>query len=257
MKIVSWNVNSIKARLEHVLRYLKENKPGILMIQELKGLEFPTEAFEAIGYKTHAVCQKAYNGVALISKHKIDVVREALPGDADDDQARFIEADINGMRVINIYLPNGNPAPGPKYDYKLGWMKRLYDHLHDLRDKDVAFVIGGDFNVIPEDRDCYDPKAWEEDALFRIETRKIYRSILNLGLTEAFRVFDNRAGQYTFWDYQAGAWQKGNGIRIDHFLLSPVLADGLTSCFINKEPRSWDNASDHTPIEIILDVGKS
>lgn len=253
MKIVSWNVNSIKARHDHVVRYLDECKPDVLMIQELKGLEFPAETFEKLDYHTHAVCQKAYNGAAIISKHPIDVIYEALPGDDSDEQARYIEAIINDTRLINIYLPNGNPVPGDKYDYKLGWMERLYNHLKSHTDNDTPFIIGGDFNVIPEDKDCHDAKAWEGDALFRPETHKAYRSLLNLGLTEAFRVFDTRPGLYTFWDYQAGAWQKDNGIRIDHFLLSPTMADRLQSCTINKAPRGWDKPSDHTPIEIIID----
>ena len=251
MKIVSWNVNSIKARLEHVKRYLKEETPDILMIQELKGLEFPATAFKEIGYHTHAVCQKAYNGVAIISKHEISIIKEKLYD--EDEQARYIEADINGVRVINIYLPNGNPTPGDKYDYKLKWMEHLYSRLKNLRDNDIEFIIGGDFNVIPEDKDCYNPKDWENDALFKLETRKSFRSLLNLGLTDAFRVFDSRAEQNTFWDYQAGAWQKNNGIRIDHFLLSPVMADKLVSCKINKEPRGWEKPSDHTPIEITVE----
>lgn len=253
MKIVSWNVNSIKARLDHVKRYLEEEKPDVLMIQELKGLEFPSGEFDVIDYQSHAVGQKAYNGVAIISKYPIDVVLDHLPGDKTDEQARYIEADINGVRLINIYLPNGNPTPGDKYDYKLGWMERLYTRLKHLRDNDIPFIIGGDFNVIPKDKDCHSPKDWEGDALFRAETHAAFRTLINLGLTDAFRVHDTRAEQYTFWDYQAGAWQKNNGIRIDHFLLSPVMADRLNSCNINKTPRGWDKPSDHTPIEITID----
>ncbi len=252
MKIVSWNVNSIKARLDHVKRYLEENSPDVLMIQELKGLDFPAEEFETIGYHTSAVTQKAYNGVAIISKHPIEIILDKLPDDDTDEQARYIEANINGARVINIYLPNGNPTPGSKYDYKLSWMARLYSRLKTLCDNDTPFIIGGDFNVMPEDKDCHSPKDWEQDALFRTETREAFRSLINLGLTDAFRVFNNRAEQYSFWDYQAGAWQKDNGIRIDHFLLSPVMADKLTSCTINKTPRGWNKPSDHTPIEITI-----
>ena len=254
MKIVSWNVNSIKARLEHVKKYLAEEKPDVLMIQELKGLEFPISEFENIGYKSHAVTQKAYNGVAIISKHPIDVKLDHLPNDDKDKQARYIEADINGLRIINIYLPNGNPVPDAKYDYKLKWLGRLYERLKELRDNDINFIIGGDFNVIPEDKDCYSPKNWEGDALFRPETHAAYRALLNLGLTDAFRVFNTKDKQYTFWDYQAGAWQKNNGIRIDHFLLSPLMADRLNGCAINKNPRGWDRPSDHTPIEIEISV---
>ncbi len=254
MKIVSWNVNSIKARQEHVKRYLSEFAPDILMVQELKGVEFPTDIFQSLGYQSHAVGQKAYNGVAILSKSPITPILDALPGDEEDEQARYIEADINNIRVINIYLPNGNPAPGPKYDYKLAWMKRLYTRLKHLADTDTPFIIGGDFNVIPENKDCQNPKDWEGDAAFRIETHKIYRSYLNLGLTDAFRTFDTREKSYTFWDYQAGAWQRNNGIRIDHFLLSPTMADKLNSCSINKEPRGWEKPSDHTPIEIQMNI---
>ena len=252
MKIVSWNVNSIKARRDHVLRYLKENEPDILMVQELKGLEFPKETIEAAGYHAHAITQKAYNGVAIISKTPFEVVQEALEGDTSDEQARYLEIKINDVHYIDIYLPNGNPTPGPKYEYKLAWMERLKHRLSTLIESNTPFIIGGDFNVIPEGKDCHDPKSWEEDALFRIQTRKAFRSLLNLGLTEAFRVFDAADKNYTFWDYQAGAWQKNNGIRIDHFLLSPLMADKMENCVINKEPRGWERPSDHTPIELIL-----
>ncbi len=253
MKIVSWNVNSIKARLEHVKRYLDDENPDVLMVQELKGLEFPAAEFEGKDYHCAFVGQKAYNGVAIISKHPIEVVLDHLPGDESDEQARYIEANINGVRLINIYLPNGNPTPGDKYDYKLNWMERLHARLRELTESDTSFIIGGDYNVMPEDKDCHSPKDWEGDALIRLETRAAYRKLINLGLTDAFRVFDTRAEQYSFWDYQAGAWQKNNGIRIDHFLLSPVLADKLISCTINKTPRGWEKPSDHTPIEIIIE----
>ncbi len=250
MKIVSWNVNSIKARIEHVKRYLREQSPDILIIQELKGVVFPSAEFEDMGYQSHAITQKAYNGVAIISKSPIKIIKDALNN--EDEQARYLEADIGGIRVINIYLPNGNPM-GDKYAYKLDWMERLYERLKHLRDNDIEFIIGGDFNVIAEDKDCYNPKNWEGDALFKLETKKAFRSLVNLGLTDAFRVFNNKANQYTFWDYQAGAWQKDHGIRIDHFLLSPVMSDRLTSCTINKAPRGWDKPSDHTPIEITVE----
>ena len=254
MKIVTWNVNSIKARLEHVKRYLGEAKPDVLMIQELKTAEFPLLEFEGTGYNIEYVGQKAYNGVAIISKHDINVVNTALPGDDNDEQARFIEADIGGIRLINIYLPNGNPTPGEKFDYKLSWMERLKHHLSALVANDHPFIIGGDFNVIPEEHDCYDPKVWKDDALFRIETRHAFQSLENLGLYDAFRIFDTRKHQFTFWDYQRGAWQRDNGIRIDHFLVSPTLTDKLTSCVINKTPRGWDKPSDHTPVELTLDI---
>lgn len=248
MKIVSWNVNSIKARGEHVQKFLKESAPDVLMVQELKGLDFPAADFEALGYKTHAVCQKAYNGVAVFSKTPMEIMLEALPGDETDEQARYIEFETNGLRLINIYAPNGNPTPGDKYDYKLAWMERLYARLKDLRAQNTPFAIGGDFNVIPEDKDCHDSKTWQGDALFRPETHAAYRKLINLGLTDAFRVHDTRAKQYTFWDYQRGAWQRDDGIRIDHFLLSPPIADRLVNCTVDREPRGWERPSDHTPI---------
>lgn len=246
MKIVSWNVNSIKARLSHVQRYLAETAPDVLMVQELKGENFPADQFE--GYHTAAVPQKTYNGVAVFSKTEIDVKLEALPGDEADEQARYIEFETNGLRLINIYAPNGNPVDSEKYPYKLGWLERLYERLKTLREEDIPFAIGGDFNIMPEDKDCHDPKLWAEDALFRLESKKAWRKLVNLGLSDAFRLFDSRAEHYTFWDYQAGAWQKDHGIRIDHFLLSPEIADRATSCLIDRGPRGWDKPSDHTPI---------
>ncbi len=293
MKIASWNVNSIKARLEHVKRWLTTHQPDLLLLQELKGLDFPTSEFEALGYHAHTVTQKAYNGVAILSKAPQKMILNQLPGDEKDEQARYLEIDyppltppqaggIEGgsFRVINIYLPNGNPVnPTPssrdlitgspsakkdpavkpqddgfseKYTYKLSWMDRLYDRLKILRDDRIPFIIGGDFNVIPHDKDCHDPKAWEGDALFRPESRAKFCALLNLGLTDAFRVNNNQAGDYTFWDYQAGAWPQNKGIRIDHFLLSPTLTDRLQSCVIDKNPRGEEKASDHTPIILEL-----
>lgn len=257
MRIASWNVNSIKVRKDHVLQWLDAKKPDLLLLQELKGMEFPAEDFEKAGYKTEAVPQKGRNGVAAISPHEIELHAAALPGDDTDEQARFIDVTVNGTRVIGIYAPNGNPVDTEKYDYKLAWMVRLYDYLKALRDQEIDFIITGDFNVIPEAKDCHDPKAWENDALYRLETRQSYRALLNLGLTDAFRVFDGRAEQYTFWDYQQGAWQKNNGIRIDHFLLSPKMTDRLTACQIDKDPRSWEQPSDHTPIYIELSAKKA
>lgn len=252
MKIVTWNVNSINVRLEHVKRYLREATPDVLMLQEIKTENFPAQDFENLGYRSRSVGQKAYNGVTVLSKHNISVIADRLPGDETDAQARYIEADIGGLRLINIYAPNGNPAPGEKYDYKLRWMKRLTARLREYVANDQAFVIGGDFNIIPEEKDCFDLKAWQDDALFRLESRQALRTLENMGLYDAFRIFDTRAHQYTFWDYQAGAWQKDNGIRIDHFLLTAAMADRLQSCVINRGPRGWEKASDHTPVELTL-----
>lgn len=252
MKIATWNVNSIKVRGAAVQEWLKTHGVDVLMLQELKGENFPADDFKAIGYESAVVGQKTYNGVAILSKQPATIILDRLPGDDADEQARYLEVESGGLRLINIYLPNGNPTPGPKYDYKLGWMERLYARLKHLREEGIDFAIGGDFNVIPDARDCYDPKAWINDALYLPQTRAKFRSLLNLGLTDAFRVHDSRAGQYSFWDYQAGAWPQNKGIRIDHFLLSPALADRLQSCTIDKEPRGLDNPSDHTPVIVEL-----
>lgn len=252
IKIASWNVNSIKARLDHVKRWLDTNKPDLLLIQELKGLDFPAVEFDALGYKAEAVTQKAYNGVAILSKEKQKVVLDALPGDKSDEQARYLEIDYKDFRVINIYLPNGNPVDSDKYPYKLKWMDRLYDRLAKLRNDDIPFLIGGDFNVIPQPIDCHDPKAWKDDALFRPETWKRFRAYLNLGLYDSLRINNNADNQYTFWDYQRGAWPQNKGIRIDHFLLSPDIADRMKNCTIDKVPRGEEKASDHTPIVLEL-----
>lgn len=251
MKIATWNVNSIKARTSHAQRWLERVQPDFLCLQELKGLEFPHDAFA--GYKIHAVGQKAYNGVAILSNSSFDVILEKLPGDEADEQARYLEIQTaDGLRLINIYLPNGNPWPGEKFDYKMRWMDRLYARLKELREDEIPFVVTGDFNVIPEARDCWDPKAWANDALYRIETRAKFRTFLNLGLTDAFRALNQNDHQYTFWDYQAGSWQKDWGIRIDHFLLSPPVTDRLISCTIDKEPRGEDSPSDHTPVILTI-----
>ena len=249
---MSWNVNSVNARLDHIKKYLEEYKPDVLMMQELKTQDFPAIEFESLGYKAQAVGQKSYNGVAILSKHKIDTIHTSLPGNDNDDQARYIEADINGLRLINIYLPNGNPVDTEKFDYKLDWMKHLKTHLENLKYEGIDFAIGGDFNIIPEDKDCHDPEAWAGDALFHPQSKAIFRSIVNLGLTDALRVNNQKAAQYTFWDYQAGAWHQNNGIRIDHFLLSPKIADRLEACEIHKDPRGWEKPSDHTPIQITI-----
>lgn len=251
MKIATWNVNSIKARTTHARRWLERVRPDFLCLQELKGLEFPREAFE--GYEIRAVGQKAYNGVAILANSSFEVILEKLPGDDTDEQARYLEIRAaDGLRLINIYLPNGNPWPGEKFDYKMRWMDRLHARLKELREAEIPFVVTGDFNVIPEAIDCWDPKVWANDALYRIETRQKFRTFLNLGLTDAFRALNSKEGQYTFWDYQAGCWQKDRGIRIDHFLLSPPVTDRLVSCIIDKEPRGEDSPSDHTPVILTI-----
>ena len=250
MKIASWNVNSINMRLPHVLDWLTKHKPDALLLQELKCTDdkFPLAEIEAAGYKAAVHGQKSWNGVAILSPHDITDIRRGLPGDDSDEQARYIEASINGLRVASIYLPNGNPVDSEKYPYKLRWFDRLIAHARVLLAQDIPVVLGGDYNIIPEPRDCHDPAAWAEDALFRLDSRRKFRSLVHLGYTDAFRVLNDDSEQYTFWDYQAGAWPRNNGIRIDHLLLSPRAADRLKDCRIDREPRAAEKASDHTPI---------
>ncbi len=222
------------------------------MAQELKVTDLFEDDFKKAGYTIQGIGQKAYNGVAVISKDPVSLISDKLAGDESDEQARYLEFDWQGLRCINIYAPNGNPRPGDKYDYKLSWMERLLERLRVLRAEKAPFFVAGDFNVIPEAEDCHDPKAWEDDALYVLQTRQAYRKILHLGLTDALRVSQPHDEAYTFWDYQAGAWPKNNGIRIDHFLLSPALADRLEHCAVNKTPRGWEKPSDHTAVELVL-----
>ena len=252
--IATWNVNSITARLPHVLKWLEENAPDVLLLQELKTTEdnFPKLEFSALGYTAAVFGQKAWNGVAILSKHKIENIETGLSGDDSDKQARYIEATVSGIRVASVYLPNGNPVGTEKFDYKLKWMDRLYNRIQNLLKTEQPFALGGDFNVIPENIDCLDPKNWKNDAVFRPETRRKFLALLNLGLTDAFRVNNNEAHQYTFWGYRGNAWQNNSGIRIDHFLLSPQAADLLVDCSIDTTPRGWDKASDHTPLVLKL-----
>ena len=249
-KIATWNVNSVKARLPLLLRWLDEFSPDVVLLQELKCVDeaFPREALEDKGYNVAVKGQKTYNGVAILSKTPIDVELTELPGDKKDEQARYIEGFTAGVRVASIYLPNGNPVDSEKYPYKLSFMERLYKRAKTLLHLEEAFVLGGDYNVIPEDRDCYDPKGWEGDALFRPETHAAFRKLMYLGLTDAFRALNHEEGRYSYWDYQGGAWNKDNGIRIDHLLLSPQAADRLNDIGIDKTPRGWERPSDHTPV---------
>ena len=251
MKIATWNVNSIKARLPRVLEWLAEAAPDVALLQETKTVDesFPALEIEDLGYNIAVSGQKSYNGVAILSKRPIDDLITRLPGDDDDEQARYIEAVIGDVRVASIYLPNGNPAPGEKFDYKLAWMERLRTHVQDLlTHDDEAIVLGGDYNVIPADEDCHDPPAWADDALARPASRQQFRALLHLGLTDAFRALNPEPNVYSFWDYQRGAWEKDFGIRIDHLLLSPHAADRLSASGIDKKPRGRQKASDHTPV---------
>ncbi len=254
MKIVTWNVNSIKVRREVVLSWLRQAEPDIVCLQELKCADssFPREPFEDLGYNIAVHGQKTYNGVAILSKYPLEDVTSGLPGAEDDDQARYIEAviphDGGALRVASIYLPNGNPADGSKYDYKLGWMERLKAHARDLLSHEEQLVLAGDYNVIPGEEDVHDPDAWRDDALFLPDIRAAFRAILHLGFTDAFRASSDEPHRYSFWDYQGGAWSKNHGIRIDHLLLSPQAADRLEACDIDKTPRSWEKPSDHVPV---------
>lgn len=252
LRLATWNVNSIKARLPIVRDWLAANEPEIAILQEIKTPDFPALEFEALGYKSLYVGQKAYNGVAILSKLPIKGAETALPGGDGDEQARYIAADIDGLHVVDIYLPNGNPVGTDKFAYKLAWMDRLHRHLSGLLESERPFVVGGDFNVIPEAVDCYDPKDWTGDALFQPESRARYRALLNMGLTDALRAVDPSPHLYTFWDYQAGRWQRDQGIRIDHWLLSPEVADRLEGCVVDRGPRGLERASDHTPVILTL-----
>lgn len=253
--IATWNVNSIKARLPIVTDWVKRASPDALVLQEIKceTAAFPAAAFEELGYQVSVVGQKAYNGVALLSKLPHTVTLTRLPGEEEDEQARYIEADVGGIRLGGLYLPNGNPIDTPKFGYKLRWMDRLAAHVRTLLAREVPFVLGGDWNVIPEDRDVFDPRVFAGDALMQPETRARFRTLLNLGLTEAFRALhSDEARPYTFWDYQAGCWPRDAGLRIDHFLLSPQTADRLAACTIDRAPRGLEKASDHTPVVLEL-----
>ncbi|MEM8986492.1 MAG: exodeoxyribonuclease III [Pseudomonadota bacterium] len=255
MKIATWNVNSVNARLPGVLQWFDEAAPDVACLQEIKCVDekFPADAFEDRGYNVIVHGQKTYNGVALLSKHPVEDVVKGLPGDASDDQARYVEAliapdEAAPVRIAALYLPNGNPAPGPKYDYKLKWMARLKKRAEKLLAQEEAFILAGDYNVIPADDDVHDPDAWRDDALFRPQTHAAFRTLLNLGLTEAFRAIDPTPHAYSYWDYKAGAWNKDNGIRIDHLLASPQAADRLGTVGIDKHVRGREKPSDHVPV---------
>ncbi len=259
MKIASFNVNSINARLARILDWFDRAKPDVCVLQEIKCVDekFPSTEFEDRGYNVLVRGQKTYNGVALLSKHPLDDPRNALPGGDADDQARYIEAFVTPagaapVRVAGIYAPNGNPAPGPKYDYKLGWLKRLKEHAAMLLSYEEALVIAGDYNVIPRGEDVHDPKAWAADALFLPGSRAALREIAHQGFTDAIRQIHPARTPYTFWDYQAGAWEKDHGIRIDHLLLSPQAADRLKDAGVDRGERGKEKPSDHVPVWIDL-----
>ncbi len=264
MKIATFNINGIKARLPALLDWLDDAQPDVALLQEIKSVDeaFPRQEFEDRGYNVETHGQKSFNGVAILSKLPLEDVTRGLPhineDDESDEQARWIEATVMGdreaIRLCGLYLPNGNPCPGPKYDYKLNWMKRLEARAQQLLDDEMPALMAGDYNVIPQAEDAARPQDWTEDALFRPETLTAFRRILNLGFTEAFRARTQGPEHYSFWDYQAGAWQRNNGIRIDHFLLTPQAADMLVDCKIDSAIRGREKPSDHVPVWVELDI---
>ena len=259
MRIATWNVNSINARLDTVERWVAQEQPDVVCMQELKCVDekFPAEPFERLGYNIAVHGQKTYNGVAILSKHPLEDVRRGLPGDDADDQARYLEAVISGprpVRVASIYLPNGNPVATDKFTYKLAWMRRLEAHARDILALEEPAALVGDFNVIAEPRDAEHPKDWEGDALFRPETRAAFRQLKWLGFTDAYLQADGAPGAYSFWDDQAGAWPRNNGIRIDFALLTPQAADTLRGCVIHRDVRGWEKPSDHVPVVVEIDA---
>lgn len=255
MRIASFNINGIKARLPRLKEWLAETRPAVACLQEIKTQDegFPAAEFEDIGY--HAIWhgQKSFNGVAILTDGEAtEDHSKGLPGDPEDEQSRFIECDFHGVHVVNLYLPNGNPQPGPKFDYKLAWMDRLRRRLKELLAAEIPTVVVGDFNVIPYDRDVWSVRAMANDALMQPESRDAYARLLNDGWTDALGTLNPRGGVWTYWDYQAGAWQRDHGFRIDHMLLSPECADRLVAAGVDKEHRGREKASDHAPVWVEL-----
>ncbi|TAK50079.1 MAG: exodeoxyribonuclease III [Xanthobacteraceae bacterium] len=263
MRIATWNVNSVRQRIDLLMTWLKERSPDIVCLQEIKCVDdaFPRFEIEALGYNVAVHGQKTFNGVALLSKYPFDETRPRLAGGDDDSHARFLEGVVSmpsgALRVACLYLPNGNPAGSDKYTYKINWMKRLINYTSERLKLEEPLVLAGDFNVIPDARDARNPNAWVNDALFLPQTRACFRELLHGGLTDAVRAASDAGDLYTFWDYQAGAWQKNDGIRIDHLLLSAQAADRLTATGIDRHVRGWEKPSDHVPVWIDLDFGSS
>ncbi len=256
IKLASWNVNSVRARLKTIEKTLTELNPDIICLQEIKCQDeaFPYEAFESLGYNSAVYGQKSYNGVAILSKYPFEDIQKGFLDhhNQTDEQARYLETiisiDQKPFRIASIYVPNGNPAPGIKFDYKLDWLRQFYHHAKTLLSHEEACILAGDYNIIPEKTDVYSPEDWQEDALFRPESRAMFRALKWLGYTDAFEAKINQPYQYTFWDYQAGAFKKNNGIRIDHILTSPIAADLLKTVEIHKAVRGYEKPSDHVPI---------
>lgn len=260
MLIATWNINGVKARLDTLLAWLDERQPDVVGLQEIKSVDegFPRGELEARGWHVETHGQKGFNGVALISKTPPQSIERGLPGDDTDEQSRFIEgtwsSGRHSIRIASLYLPNGNPLGTEKFSYKLAWMKRLEAHARRRLAEETPFVLAGDYNVIPQPEDARDIREWLGDALFQPESREAYRRLLHLGLTDAVRASTDKPETYTFWDYQAGAWPKNNGIRIDHVLLSPEAASKLASVAIDKHVRGWEKPSDHVPVVVELSL---
>ena len=257
MKIASFNINGIKARLPRLLEWLEETRPAVACLQEIKTQDegFPAEEFEKIGYRAIWHGQKGFNGVAILADgaEPLETMR-GLPGDPDDEQSRYLEAEVFGLRVACIYLPNGNPQPGPKFDYKLAWMRRLRARMAELYALELPVIVTGDYNVIPRLNDVWQPSAMADDALMQPESRDAYAELLADGWTDAIGTLNPAGGVWTFWDYQAGAWARDHGFRIDHALLSPEAADRLIACGVDKDHRCREKASDHAPVWMELRV---
>ena len=257
MKIVSWNVNSVRARIENILTYIKEDKPDIVLLQEIKTQEetFPKDAFKNVGYESYIFGQKSYNGVAIISKFKVENINTTFIKD-ELKQSRIISGEIKlgikKIELVNIYVPNGNPVDTEKYEYKKNWLKKFITNVEKKVKKNLNLLIAGDYNIIPEEIDVHDFTRYENDALGRLEIRKKYRELINIGFKDVYRLINKKKQEYTFWDYFSGSWQKNYGMRIDHFLLSNNLIENISSININKKPRSKTKPSDHTPIELII-----
>ena len=257
MKIATFNINGIKARIEALPAYLAEANPDVITLQEIKSQDeaFPRSIFEDMGYRVETHGQKGFNGVAILSKLPLEDISRGLPGDAEDLQARWIEATIMGqkpVRLCGLYLPNGNPVPGPKYDYKLAWMARMQKHASTLLALEMPLIMAGDYNIIPQAQDAAKPETWVDDALYLPESRAAFRAIENIGFQDAFRTRQTGPGHYSFWDYQAGAYERNNGVRIDHFLMSAQAMDLLEDCAIDKVVRAGEKPSDRVPVWIKL-----
>ena len=260
MKIATWNVNSINARIEHLIKFIKSDQSDIYLIQELKCINesFPYEEIKQLGYNCYVNGQKAWNGVAILSKSKLKIINNRLPTFKNDNQSRFIETEIKiknikkKIKLFCIYLPNGNPIDSEKFIYKIDWMKKFNKYIFELHNKNIPIIIGGDFNVIPTDDDVYSPENFKNDACAHPKTREEYRKLLNIGLTDTVNFFLEGNTNWTFWGYRGGSWQKGNGLRIDHFLTSSEVTDKIKEVKINRSPRGWEKASDHTPVILQL-----